>query len=233
MELGVSVGSDPRISGPAMEAALVAGLVAGGSHVTTFGIATTPCMFHSIVSPEAGFRGAIMITASHMPYNANGLKFFVEQGGLDKPDISDVLQRAAALAANAGITMDDPLATQAHLLQAAMQADCSRVRQLPFLSNYAAHLRSLIVDGVRHPETPQFPLLGLKIVVDAGNGSGGFFAEQVLAPLGADTTGSQFLDPDGTFPNHVPNPEHPSAMAAGRFFLGFRVLYRWRWGCGG
>ena len=37
----------------------------------------------------------------------------------------------------------------------------------------------------------------------------------MLAPLGADTRGSQFLDPDGTFPNHVPNPEHPSAMAAG------------------
>ena len=38
---------------------------------------------------------------------------------------------------------------------------------------------------------------------------------QVLAPLGADTTGSRFLDPDGSFPNHVPNPEHPSAMASG------------------
>jgi phosphomannomutase len=38
----------------------------------------------------------------------------------------------------------------------------------------------------------------------------------VLAPLGADTRGSRYLDPDGTFPNHIPNPEHPSAMAAGR-----------------
>ena len=38
----------------------------------------------------------------------------------------------------------------------------------------------------------------------------------MLAPLGADTTGSRFLDPDGSFPNHVPNPEHPSAMKSGR-----------------
>lgn len=37
---------------------------------------------------------------------------------------------------------------------------------------------------------------------------------QVLAPLGADTTGSQFLEPDGTFPNHIPNPENKDAMAA-------------------
>lgn len=51
----------------------------------------------------------------------------------------------------------------------------------------------------------------MKVVVDAGNGSGGFFAS-MLADLGADTTGSQFLEPNGTFPNHVPNPEDPTAM---------------------
>ena len=54
----------------------------------------------------------------------------------------------------------------------------------------------------------------MKIFVDAGNGSGGFFAEKILAPLGADTTGSQFLEPDGIFPNHIPNPEDKVAMAA-------------------
>ena len=52
----------------------------------------------------------------------------------------------------------------------------------------------------------------MKIVVDAGNGAGGFFANNVLAPLGADISGSQFLDPDGTFPNHQPNPENKEAM---------------------
>lgn len=37
---------------------------------------------------------------------------------------------------------------------------------------------------------------------------------QVLQPLGADISGSQFLEPDGTFPNHIPNPENKAAMAA-------------------
>ncbi len=60
------------------------------------------------------------------------------------------------------------------------------------------------------------PLKGLRIVVDAGNGAGGFFVEKVLAPLGADTTGSQFLEPDGTFPNHIPNPENKDAMQASK-----------------
>ena len=56
------------------------------------------------------------------------------------------------------------------------------------------------------------PLKGLRIIVDAGNGAGGFFAHQVLIPLGADIEGSQFLEPDGHFPNHVPNPENGEAM---------------------
>jgi hypothetical protein len=52
----------------------------------------------------------------------------------------------------------------------------------------------------------------VQIIVDAGNGSGGFFAASVLEPLGADVEGSQFLEPDGTFPNHIPNPEDKGAM---------------------
>ena len=43
-------------------------------------------------------------------------------------------------------------------------------------------------------------------------GAGGFFAEMVLQPLGANTKGSQFLEPDGNFPNHAPNPENADAM---------------------
>ena len=56
------------------------------------------------------------------------------------------------------------------------------------------------------------PLEGLRIIVDAGNGAGGFYAEKVLEVLGANTQGSQFLDPDGTFPNHIPNPDNKEAM---------------------
>lgn len=54
----------------------------------------------------------------------------------------------------------------------------------------------------------------MSVVVDAGNGAGGFFAHDVLAPLGADVSDSQFLEPDGSFPNHVPNPEDAEAMGS-------------------
>lgn len=56
------------------------------------------------------------------------------------------------------------------------------------------------------------PLEGMKITVDAGNGAGGFYARKVLQPLGADVSSSQYLDPDGMFMNHAPNPEDREAM---------------------
>lgn len=79
------------------------------------------------------------------------------------------------------------------------------------MDDYAASLVAIIRQGAGQGNKP---LAGLKIVVDAGNGAGGFFVEKVLKPLGADIHGSQFLQPDGAFPNHIPNPEDPAAMDA-------------------
>ena len=55
--------------------------------------------------------------------------------------------------------------------------------------------------------------VGLKVCVNAGNGAGGFFATQVLAPLGADVSSSINLEPDGAFPNHPANPEDKHVQA--------------------
>lgn len=56
----------------------------------------------------------------------------------------------------------------------------------------------------------------MQIIVNPGNGSGGFFTWNVLDKLGADTFGSLHLEPDGMFPNHIPNPEDPTAMSLTR-----------------
>lgn len=56
----------------------------------------------------------------------------------------------------------------------------------------------------------------MQIIVNAGNGSGGFFTWDVLDKLGADTFGSLHLNPDGMFPNHIPNPEDKTAMSLTR-----------------
>lgn len=190
--LTIGIGRDSRISGPALEKAVVEGIVSCGAKVVICGLSTTPAMFMSIVFENTKFDGSIMITASHLPFNRNGLKFFNADGGLEHEDITDIL----ATASNC-------------ILQT---ADISKCKEFNLIDLYASHLRESITAGIIDSKSK--PLSGLKIVVDAGNGAGGFFAEKILKELGADITGSQFLNPDGLFPNHIPNPENPVAMQA-------------------
>ncbi len=152
-------------------------------------------MFMGIVLEETHFDGSIMITASHLPFNRNGLKFFDRDGGLNSKDIKDILSFASKLPSDEGKIER-------------LQGSADRI---DLINYYSEFLVDKIREGVKSQDYDR-PLKGLKIVVDAGNGSGGFFVDKVLKPLGADTSGSQFLDPDGSFPNHIPNPENKEAM---------------------
>ena len=194
-ELTVSVGRDSRLSGPTLLQAVMEGITTAGSRVYDFEMASTPAMFMSTVTPGFDCDGAIMLTASHLPFNRNGLKFFTLQGGLEKQDISELLS----------------LAEKNNWENV---AEIGIIEKNDFMSVYADRLVKKIREAVNHPENFEQPLKGLKIIVDAGNGAGGFYADKVLKPLGADTKGSQFLEPDGTFPNHIPNPENQEAMAS-------------------
>lgn len=196
--LTVGIGRDSRISGPSLEAAVAKGLSANGVSVVRCGMATTPAMFMSIVFEKTRFDGAVMITASHLPFNRNGLKFFDADGGLEHDDITDILETA---------DMQD-----AQNISGAAVSSCA---EFNLIDVYAAHLRSAICVGLNAAEKDK-PLSGLHIIVDSGNGASGFFAGKILQPLGADTTGSQFLEPDGMFPNHIPNPENKAAMQSVR-----------------
>ncbi len=194
-ELVVSVGRDSRLSGPALRDGLAKGMISLGARVFDFAIASTPAMFMSTVTKGYDCDGAIMLTASHLPFNRNGLKFFTAEGGLNKSDITDILTRA-----------DET--------EFVVPQTKGEIEERDFISVYSDGLVQQIRRAVNHTENYEQPLTGLHIVVDAGNGAGGFYASKVLAPLGADTSGSQFLDPDGNFPNHIPNPENAAAMAA-------------------
>ena len=169
--------------------------MAMGAKVYDFAIASTPAMFMSTVTEGYRCDGAIMLTASHLPFNRNGLKFFTAQGGLNKPDITAILSLASENNFPASISKGE-------------------MESRDFISVYCDGLVQQIRQAVNHAQNYEQPLKGLHIVVDAGNGAGGFYAGKVLEPLGADTQGSQFLEPDGTFPNHIPNPENEAAMVA-------------------
>ena len=187
--LRIGVGNDSRLTAEPLKKAITGGLCAQGAKVFDCELASTPAMFMGCVFEETGFDGSIMITASHLPKNRNGMKFFTREGGLDGGDITALLEGAAGIAHTAAGT----------------------AQPVPLMERYAAYLRDKIVEGAGLGASP---LSWLHIVVDAGNGGGGFFVRSVLEPLGADCSGSQFLEPDGSFPNHQPNPENKEAMAA-------------------
>lgn len=189
----ISVGRDSRLSGPGLADGVFAGLTGLGIRVADCGLCSTPSVFMSTVLPQFACDGGIMITASHLPWNRNGLKFFTPAGGLEHDDITALLLDASA---------------------AEPPTNPSLVFPCTLIDGYAAHLQTVIRQGIASKTDFEKPLTGLKIAVDAGNGAGGFFATKVLQPLGADTSASVFLDPDGHFPNHIPNPENPEAMAS-------------------
>uniref|UniRef100_UPI0032169603 phosphoglucomutase n=1 Tax=uncultured Draconibacterium sp. TaxID=1573823 RepID=UPI0032169603 len=191
--LTISVGSDSRLSGPALKEAFIIGIKEAGANVYDCGLASTPAMFMTTVLGEQPTAAGVMLTASHLPFNRNGLKFFTRNGGLDKKDISAILK----------------IAEEGTYQSSETKAEEEKRN---FIDEYAGFLVDYIRTNANIISNYEKPLQGLKIVVDAGNGAGGFFASEVLEQLGADTSGSQFLDPDGNFPNHVPNPEDKDAM---------------------
>ena len=183
----VALGRDPRLTGEALLHAAAEGLCAAGARAVDFGLCATPAMFEAVLALPSD--GAIMITASHLPYERNGMKFVTKDGGLEHEEVADL----------------------ARAMQPVAPCAVGDLPKVDFLAQYAARLADFVRARAGRGDKP---LAGRKIAVDAGNGSGGFFAKLVLEPLGADTAGSQFLEPDGRFPNHIPNPEDGAAMEA-------------------
>lgn len=191
-ELRIAIGRDSRLSGEQLTVWLADGIASVGANAYDGGLASTPAMFMCCVN-ELHFDAGIMVTASHLPMERNGMKFFTAiAGGLEKADITAILASAEEAAF--------PIAAQ--------RGQCGTV---DVMTPYVNGLKEKILSALGCAKDEK-PFGGLKIVVDAGNGAGGFFAERLLEPLGADITGSRFLEPDGRFPNHQPNPENADAM---------------------
>ena len=188
-ELTIAVGHDSRISAYGISLQVVSALKNLGCKVKNCNLASTPAMFMTTV--DLNTDGAVQITASHHPFDRNGLKFFIKEGGLESSQLGEIID----IAEQGGFT----------------KIEGGSVENVDYMSIYSASLRKMICNAIGKSEEEK-PLSGYHIVVDAGNGVGGFYATDVLAPLGADISGSRFLEPDGMFPNHIPNPEDKTAM---------------------
>lgn len=128
-----------------------------------------------------------------MSFNRNGLKFFRDGSDITRKELEEIMQIAAD-----DNFMYDETPGEVHILN------------LQLL--YSHRLITMIEKALGKGEDGHGPLEGLNIVVDAGNGVGSFYANRVLHQLGADISHCQFINPDGRFPHHVPNPEDYEAM---------------------
>lgn len=185
----IAIGRDARLTGEALLAACAHGMAMQGFRVLDFGMCTTPAMFKCLVGDQPLAQASIMITASHHPADRNGFKFFTPQGGINAEELSEIIA-----------LMEEDFEPSGRM---------GIVEKSDYLRRYTKDLMELVREKLDDPVSR--PLLGLHVLVDAGNGAGGFYAA-MLEQLGAWTEGSQFLEPDGTFPNHAPNPEDPAAI---------------------
>jgi len=185
----VGVGHDSRVTANILKEGIIEGLYeAGADKVYDFHLCSTPAMFMSTTKKHLDLDGAIEITASHLPFDKNGMKFFTKDGGTDKDQLKKILTYAMEYSSS--------------------DVSDKKAIDYDFITDYSDGL----VETVRELTKKQLPFEGMKVLVDAGNGASGFFAEKVLSKLGADTSTSMFLEPDGHFPNHVANPEDKFAM---------------------
>lgn len=206
-DLRISVGRDSRLSGPHISKIVCKTLQNLGVMVLDTGLSSTPAMFMSTKLEHVSCHGAIMITASHLPQNRNGFKFFSASGGVGKDTIAKILEIAQQKAL--GNSIDSFLFYENEMRHQQGAVSIQPIEPMDLMALYCEQLKKQISVGLNKKDAP---LKGMKILVDAGNGVGGFFAKNILEPLGADTSGSLFLEPDGNFPNHIPNPENKEAV---------------------
>lgn len=184
----IAIGRDCRLTGPSLVQAVSEGLCGAGAKIVDCGMATTPAMFMSLVF-DTSINASIMITASHLPKEWNGIKIFTKDGALEGKDVHEILAAANEIGSVSKSKVEG--------------------KKWALLAQYKDYLLGIIIKALGESA----PLKGLHVTIDAGNGMAGFFVD-ILHTLGCDTIGSQFLDPDGSFPNHIPNPEDFDAMEA-------------------
>ena len=180
----VVVGRDMRLSGEALEAAFIQGVTEAGADVLDIGLVSTDALYFAVGHLEE--PGGAMVTASHNPKEYNGFKLCRED--------------AIALSGEGGIFQIRDLILSGKLPKAREYS--GSVEKGDITLEYAKHCRSFInTQGLRP----------LKIVVDAGNGMAGKMLPPIFEGLPFEYV-PMYFEPDGSFPNHPPNPIEPENM---------------------
>lgn len=174
----VAVGYDARSHSPILFEYLVHGLNAGGKKVLDMGMVPTPVNYFTNYQEWDGITtsASIMITGSHNPSEYNGFKITVDKAPFFSEDIYALGRECEMMELPAKVKRD---VTKIDAL----------TRYIDFIVNEFQHLKGM----------------NTKIVYDCGNGVAGIVTEDIFAQLELKTKGL-YVDPDGTFPNHHPDP---------------------------
>ena len=186
----VVIGKDTRVSGYMIETALASGICSMGVDALTVGVLPTPAV--AFLTQDMKADAAIMISASHNPFEDNGIKIF-QGNGLKLPDAAEA--RIEALMASG--SLGEPAPSGASLGRAKEIAGAE--------GRYAVFLKNAF------PKT--LSLEGLRVVVDCAHGAGYRLAPLVLEELGAEVI-PMANNPDGKNINLKCGATHPEAVAA-------------------
>src|SRR5690348_9547055 len=181
----VVLGRDVRLSSPALQAALTDGFHRAGRDVIDIGLGGTEEVYFQ--TAHLGAAGGIMVTASHNPMDYNGMKL--------------VREGARPISGDSGLFAIRDFAAGE---QAPIPASSAAPRVMLDKSAYIAHLLGYIDRDQLKP---------LKIVVNAGNGGAGLIVDQLAPHLPFQFIRLQH-EPDGRFPNGIPNPLLPECRTA-------------------
>lgn len=175
------IGRDNRTSSRYYGEAARAGLRSAGVDVTDIGLATTPVFYYAVRLYRAD--GGLIVTGSHNPPDQNGFKLVVDGETLYGPAIEEIRDTIERGDFTGGYSRVD-----------------FREPKDPYLEMLRQRLASARPTGGP-----------LKVAVDAGSGTAGLFAPELLASLGHDVV-PLYCDPDPSFPNHFPDPVVPSNL---------------------
>ena len=178
----IAVGHDMRVSSPSMAEAVIRGASEAGAAVLELGLVGTEMLYFAV--GDLGLEGGIAVTASHNPKDYTGMKI-VRSGALPVGGESGLLEiRDRALSLS-----DTPRGLTP-----------GQVQPYDIWEQYVERVLSFIDPTAVKP---------LKVVVDAANGMAGVMLPPVLERLPQVETVRCYFEPDGTFPNHEPNPLLP------------------------
>lgn len=190
-DIWITVSGDARVHTESLVKILIKGIVHSGANVINLGTVPTPLGYYSEfasypqeISNDVKISGALIVTASHNPPEYNGLKLSYNKSTLNEEEIKEV-KKYTMMQTESDVT-------------SVRHGESRLYNIIPSYSDFITKRFGRVGSG-------------LKVVTDCANGTAGVIAPDLYRDLGCDVT-ELYTEPDGTFPNHHPNPSDSSTM---------------------